>query len=60
MPALVLHGEDDIMMRPKAGRATAAAIPEARLVEYAGMGHDLPTQLWPAVVDEIRRLAGSA
>jgi hypothetical protein len=27
MPALVVHGEDDIMMRPKAGRTTAAAIP---------------------------------
>jgi pimeloyl-ACP methyl ester carboxylesterase len=57
MPALVVHGEDDIMMHPKAGRATAAAIPGARLVMYPGMGHDLPAELWPAVVEEIRRLA---
>jgi pimeloyl-ACP methyl ester carboxylesterase len=60
MPALVVHGDDDIMMRPKAGRATAAAIPGARLVTFPGMGHDLPAELWPPVVDEIRRLAGSA
>lgn len=59
MPALVVHGEDDIMMRPKAGRATAAAIPGARLVWYPGMGHDLPAELWPPVVEEIRRLACS-
>lgn len=57
MPALVVHGEDDIMMRPKAGRATAVAIPGARLVTYPGMGHDLPAELWPPLVDEIRRLA---
>ena len=60
MPALVVHGEDDIMMRPKAGRATAAAIPGARLVSYPGLGHDLPAELWAPVVDEIRRLASSA
>jgi pimeloyl-ACP methyl ester carboxylesterase len=57
MPALVVHGEDDVMMHPKAGRATAAAIPGARLVSYPGMGHDLPVELWPSIVDEIRRLA---
>ncbi len=60
MPALVVHGEDDVMMHPKAGRATAAAIPGARLVSYPGMGHDLPKELWPSIVEEIRRLAFSA
>ncbi|MCY1143709.1 alpha/beta fold hydrolase [Actinoplanes sp. Pm04-4] len=56
-PALVIHGEDDIMMHPKAGRATAAAIPGARLISYPGMGHDLPPELWPQVVGEISHLA---
>jgi pimeloyl-ACP methyl ester carboxylesterase len=60
MPALVIHGEEDVMMRPGAGRATAAAIPGARLMMCPGMGHDLPAELWPSVVDEIRRLARSA
>ncbi|MEV8507245.1 alpha/beta hydrolase [Actinoplanes sp. NPDC051475] len=56
MPALVIHGDEDVMMRPKAGRATAAAIPGARLVTYPGMGHDLPRALWPAVIEELRVL----
>jgi pimeloyl-ACP methyl ester carboxylesterase len=36
MPALVIHGEEDVMMRPEAGRATAAAIPGARLMTCPG------------------------
>ncbi len=60
VPALVVHGEEDVMMRPKAGRATAEAIAGARLVTYPGMGHDLPAPLWPSVVGEIRRLAADA
>lgn len=56
----IAYGEDDVMMRPQAGRATAAAIPRARLVFCPGMGHDLPAELWPAVADAIRRLASSA
>jgi pimeloyl-ACP methyl ester carboxylesterase len=56
MPALVVHGEQDVMMHPRAGRATAAAIPGARLVTYPGMGHDLPAALWPSVIAELQRL----
>lgn len=58
VPTLVLHGADDRMIRPVAGRATAGAIPGARLVTYPGMGHELPRALWPAIVDEIAALAG--
>jgi pimeloyl-ACP methyl ester carboxylesterase len=57
IPALVIHGEQDPVIRPKGGRATARAIPGARLVTYPGMGHDLPAPLWPAIVDEITRAA---
>ena len=35
------------------GRATAKAIPGARLRMFEGMGHDLPRQLWPDFVEEI-------
>ena len=56
-PTLVIHGEQDPLIRPKGGRATAAAIPGARLVTYPGMGHDLPAALWPAILDEICALA---
>ena len=40
-------------MRPAAGRAVADAIPGAELVMVAGMGHDLPPQLWPRITGEL-------
>ncbi|MFF5208439.1 alpha/beta fold hydrolase [Streptosporangium sp. NPDC000396] len=57
IPTLVLHGEDDPVIQLKAGQATAAAIPGARLVTYPGMGHDLPRRLWPSMLEQIRALA---
>lgn len=57
VPTLVIHGEADPMVSIRAGRATAAAIPGARFVSYPGMGHDLPRELWPAMIDEITALA---
>jgi pimeloyl-ACP methyl ester carboxylesterase len=53
LPALVIHGSDDPLVRPSGGRATAAAIPGAELVELDGMGHDLPRALWPKIIDRI-------
>ncbi len=52
-PTLVIHGTDDPLVPVEAGRATARAIPGARLVEFAPMGHTLPRALWPAIVDAI-------
>jgi pimeloyl-ACP methyl ester carboxylesterase len=57
VPTLVIHGDSDVMIRPEGGRATAAAVPGARLVEYPGMGHELPRALWPAFAGEIRATA---
>ena len=53
LPALVIHGVDDPLVRVSGGRATAAAIPGAELVELDGMGHDLPRALWPRITDRI-------
>jgi pimeloyl-ACP methyl ester carboxylesterase len=53
----VLHGEDDPVIRIEGGRAIGAAIPEAKLVSFPGMGHDLPRPLWPTIISEIRALA---
>ncbi|MQA14869.1 MAG: alpha/beta fold hydrolase [Pseudonocardiaceae bacterium] len=57
VPTLVLHGEADPLVGLTGGRATAEAVPGARLVTYPGMGHDLPSELWPAMIDEICALA---
>jgi pimeloyl-ACP methyl ester carboxylesterase len=53
MPATVIHGDSDVLVRPSGGRATAKAIPGARLKIIEGMGHDLPQELWPTFVTEI-------
>ena len=53
VPTLVLHGEADPLISVSGGRATAAAIPGARLVTYPGMGHDIPDALWASFVEEI-------
>ena len=41
-PTLVIHGTADPLVAPSGGRATARAIPGARLMTIEGMGHDLP------------------
>lgn len=60
VPATVIHGASDPLVRPAAGRATARAIPGARLRMIEGMGHDLPRELWPTIVDEIAATAAGA
>ena len=60
VPTLVLHGDRDPLLRPSAGRRTAAAIPGARLVILPGVGHDLPAAVQPRVAEEVRALAGRA
>lgn len=58
VPFLVIHGEGDPLVTLSGGEATAAAVPGSRLVTYPGMGHDLPRDLWPQVVDEVAKIAG--
>ncbi len=60
VPTLVLHGEADPLIQPEGGRATAEAVPGARLVTFPGMGHDLPEALWPRFVEEISAHARAA
>src|SRR3954453_5897081 len=60
LPALVIHGKNDLLVNPSGGRATAKAIPGARLKMIDGMGHDLPRPLWPEFVEEIAANAARA
>jgi pimeloyl-ACP methyl ester carboxylesterase len=47
-------------MNVSGGRATAAAIPDAELLVVDGMGHDLPREVWPELLDRITALIGRA
>jgi pimeloyl-ACP methyl ester carboxylesterase len=60
LPALVIHGRNDHLVNPSGGRATAKAIPGARLKMVDGMGHDLPRALWPSFAEEIAANAARA
>jgi pimeloyl-ACP methyl ester carboxylesterase len=60
LPAAVIHGTSDPLVRPSGGRATARAIPGARLRIVEGMGHDLPRDLWPVFAGEIADTASRA
>jgi pimeloyl-ACP methyl ester carboxylesterase len=57
IPALVVHGEDDPLIRVRAARQLAGAIPGSKLVVYPAMGHELPTHLFDSLADEIQELA---
>ena len=60
VPTLVLHGVDDVLVPVENGRLVAAAIPGARLIEFEGMGHDLPRRVWPQGLDAIDEIARQA
>lgn len=53
VPTLVIHGLDDAMCDVSGGRATAAAIPQSKLVIIEGMGHNLPPGLWSEIAEQI-------
>jgi pimeloyl-ACP methyl ester carboxylesterase len=58
LPALILHGTHDPMFRIEHGRALAAEIPGARLIEPDGVGHELPPpRSWDQVSDALAALA---
>lgn len=56
-PTLVMCGDADSMLYPRASRDTGAAIPGARLVILPGVGHALPPAIWPVIAQQIRALA---
>ena len=59
-PTVVIHGTKDKLVPPSGGRATAKAIPGARLVLIEGMGHDLPRSAWPRMLDALVENAARA
>ena len=53
IPTLVIHGVDDPLVPVEGGRATARAIPGAKLWVLEKMGHTLPRAVWPPIVEAI-------
>jgi pimeloyl-ACP methyl ester carboxylesterase len=52
-PTLVIHGDADPLVPVEGGADTADAIPGAELIIMEGMGHYLPMELWPQLIDAI-------
>ncbi|NTV13304.1 MAG: alpha/beta hydrolase [Desulfobulbaceae bacterium] len=50
-PTLVIHGDKDPFMSVEGGRETAQLIPGATLLIIDGMGHDMPKEVWPTIID---------
>jgi pimeloyl-ACP methyl ester carboxylesterase len=60
VPTLIIHGSSDPMFPIRAGRDLARLMPDATWLPIAGMGHDLPSPLWPILVAAIGRHAERA
>lgn len=56
VPTTVVHGTADTLVTPSGGERTAELIPDAELRLVDGMGHDVPHQVWPNIVEAV--LAG--
>jgi proline iminopeptidase len=53
LPALVIHGADDVLLPPACGEDTAARIPGAELEIVPGMGHNIPDALAPKLAARV-------
>jgi pimeloyl-ACP methyl ester carboxylesterase len=60
VPTTVIHGTDDPLIPLRGGVATAQAIPGAKIITIPGMGHDLPPEVWPVIVDAVVETAERA
>lgn len=52
-PTLVIHGDKDPFMSVEGGKETAQLISGANLLIINGMGHDMPKETWPTIIDAI-------
>lgn len=60
VPALVIHGADDPLIKAVCGQDVAANIPGAWLLLISGMGHDLPEALHDVLAANIAANAARA
>jgi len=55
MPTLIVHGTDDKIWHFQNTAFLKTKIKGSKLITLEGTGHELHTQDWPAIVDEINR-----
>ena len=60
LPSLIIHGAADPLIPVSSGQATAAAIPNARLMIIEDMGHCLLAPHWAPVANAVAELAEEA
>ncbi len=60
VPALVIHGDADPLVKLKCGLDTARHLQNADLEILPGMGHDFPAPLLDVIVDKIHHTASRA
>ncbi|MEV2224542.1 alpha/beta hydrolase [Nocardia vinacea] len=53
LPALVIHGAEDTLIKIAGGEATHAAIPNSTYLPFDAMGHDFPEPLFDQIVTAI-------
>ncbi len=56
LPALIMHGSHDPLVPPSGGRATARAIPGAKLHIIEGLGHHMPRGVWTEMIEHIKAI----
>ena len=56
IPALIIHGRDDPLVRIEHGIQTAEAIQDSELLIIDGMGHSLPPEIHEKIVNAILKL----
>ncbi len=54
-PTLIIHGDEDPLIPVEGGIDTAETIPGAELMIIEGMGHTIPTEVEPRIIEAIVR-----
>ncbi|RLJ23550.1 pimeloyl-ACP methyl ester carboxylesterase [Chryseobacterium sp. 7] len=57
VPALIIHGTDDLIFHPDCGKDIADTIPNAEWTLIDGMGHSIPVELYGFISERISDLA---
>ena len=58
-PTLVIHGQQDTLIKPEHGAYTAELIEDSEYIVYEEMGHNLPESVMPELVSAMLDHMGS-